>query len=284
VRSFRLSMEGIEYRRADAQILKGISWRVASGEHWSVLGPNGSGKTTLMMIATGYEPASRGDVFLIEGEIGEIVLPDVRKKIGFVSSQLTDIMVQHRPRVTGLETALSGRHASLGLYEKPSARAVRDAKRILAELGASHLAEVPFSKMSTGQRQICLIARCYMTRSRLVILDEPCAGLDLATREIVLRTLAEEIRRHPGTPQILVTHHPEEIVPGITHVLLLRAGQVIAQGERDHVLRKRNLERAYNVPLRVVHQDGRVWIVPRLQRQRRLRRISRMAMDYRTRR
>jgi iron complex transport system ATP-binding protein len=116
--------------------------------------------------------------------------------------------------------------------------------------------------MSTGQRQICLIARCYMTRSRLVILDEPCAGLDLATREIVLRTLAEEIRRHPATPQILVTHHPEEIVPGITHVLLLRAGEVVAQGKREKVLTKRNLERAYNVPLRVIHQDGRVWIVP----------------------
>ena len=174
--SLRLSMEGIEYRRGEAHILKGISWRVAAGEHWSVLGPNGSGKTSLMMIATGYEPASRGDVFLIEGDIGQIVLPDVRKKIGFVSSQLTDIMVQHRPRVTGLETALSGRHASLGLYEKPSARAVRDARRALAELGASHLAEVPFSKMSTGQRQICLIARCCMTRSRLVILDEPAPG------------------------------------------------------------------------------------------------------------
>jgi iron complex transport system ATP-binding protein len=256
-------MEGIEYRRGDAHILKGISWRVAAGEHWAVVGANGSGKTSLMMIATGYEPASGGEVFLIEGDIGDIVLPDVRKKIGFVSSQLTEIMVRHRPRVTGLETALSGRYASLGLYEKPSARAVRDAKRILAELGAAHLAEIPFSKMSTGQRQVCLVARCYMTRSRLVILDEPCAGLDLATREIVLRTLTEEIRRHPATPQILVTHHPEEIVPGITHVLLLRAGEVVAQGEREKVLTKRNLERAYGVPLRVVHQDGRVWIVPR---------------------
>jgi len=263
LKAIRLKLEGIHYCRGDHHILRGIDWTVRDGEHWAAVGANGSGKTTLMMIATGYEPASRGDVFLIEGEIGEIVLPDVRKKIGFVSSQLTDIMVQHRPRVTGLETALSGRYASLGLYERPSARAIRDAKRILAELGASHLADVPFSKMSTGQRQICLIARCYMTRSRLVILDEPCAGLDLATREIVLRTLTEEIHRHPGTPQILVTHHPEEIVPGITHVLLLRAGEVIAQGRREKVLTQRNLERAYNVPLRVVHQDGRVWIVPR---------------------
>ena len=258
----RLKLEGIHYRRGERYILRGIDWTVRAGEHWAVVGANGSGKTSLMMIATGYEPASCGDVFLIAGDIGDIVLPDVRKKIGFVSSQLTDIMVQHRPRVTGLETALSGRHASLGLYEKPSARAVRDAKRVLAELGAAHLEEIPFSKMSTGQRQICLIARCCMTRSRLVILDEPCAGLDLATREIVLRTLAEEIRRHPATPQILVTHHPEEIVPGITHVLLLRGGEVVAQGKREKVLTKRNLERAYGVPLRVVHQDGRVWIVP----------------------
>ncbi len=115
--SIRLSMEGIEYRRGDAHILKGISWRVAAGEHWAVVGANGSGKTSLMMIATGYEPSSLGEVFLLEGYIGDIALPEVRKKIGFVSSQLTDIMVRHRPRVTGLETALSGRYASLGLYE-----------------------------------------------------------------------------------------------------------------------------------------------------------------------
>lgn len=259
----RLQLDSIHYRRAERHILKGIDWRVREGEHWAVVGPNGCGKTSLMMVATGYEPSSAGEVYLVSGYIREITLPAVRREVGFVSSQLTEVMAQHRRAATGLETVLSGRYASLGIYERPTPAALAEARRTLRRLGAAHLEDVPFGKMSTGQRQICLIGRCFMARSKLMILDEPCAGLDLATREVVLRALSAACARRPNRPVVLITHHPEEIMPAITHVLLMRDGRAIAQGPKDAVLTHASLEAAYGLPLRVVRQDGRVWIVPR---------------------
>lgn len=262
----RLALEGIGFWRGNVRILEDVNWTVRPGEHWAVLGPNGSGKTSLMMIATGYEHSSSGDVFLIDGYIGDIVLPDVRLKIGFASAQLTEVLIQSGSRITGLEIALSGRYASLGMFQRPSAAALRDARRTLASLNAGHLEDAPFVKMSTGQRQICFIARCCMARSKLRILDEPCAGLDLATRELVLRTIAQTCRSRPRDPLILITHHPEEIIPEITHVMLMGGGRVIAQGPRKVVLTRRNLEFAYGIPLRLVRQGERTWIVPAVKR------------------
>lgn len=259
----RLRLEGVCFWRGDVRVLHNVNWTVRAGEHWAVLGPNGSGKTSLMMIATGYEHSSLGEVFLLDGYIGDIVLPEVRLKIGFASAQLTEVLIQNQSRVTGLEIALSGRYASIGLFQRPSRNALREARRALASLNASHLEDAPFVKMSTGQRQICFIARCLMARSKLTILDEPCAGLDLATRELVLRTVGNACRRNPNNPQVLITHHPEEIVPEITHVLLLGGGEVVAQGLRRRVLTRPNLEAAYGVPLRLIRQNDRIWIVPR---------------------
>ncbi|MHC4789750.1 MAG: ATP-binding cassette domain-containing protein, partial [Planctomycetota bacterium] len=146
----------------------------------------------------------------------------MRERVGLVSAALTDVMVQHRARTTGLETVLSGRFASLGLYRRPTRRELAKARRIIRRFGLAHLAEARFNLMSTGQRQMCLVARCYMAESDLVVLDEPCAGLDLAAREALLSGLERACRGRPEVPNVLVTHHVEEIVPSISHVLLLR--------------------------------------------------------------
>jgi len=257
-----LEMEDVHLRRGDAAILTGIDWRVATGQHWAVLGPNGSGKTSLLLVAMGYVPSSRGRVFLLEGHISRIVLPEVRRRVGFVSAALADVMLMRHGRTTGLDIVLSGRHASLGLYESGPRATARAALKMLGRLGVERLADVPFQTMSTGERQVCLVARCYMADSELLILDEPCAGLDIAARETVLAAVAGACRSASSRPHILVTHHPEEIVPGITHVLLLAGGRPIALGRRREVLTEANLSAAYGVPLRVASQDGRVWVRP----------------------
>ena len=260
--SVRLRLEGVGFWREDRRILSGIDWEVRAGEHWAILGPNGSGKTTLIMIATGYQPSSAGRVYVIDGYISEVVLPRVRERVALASAALSETMLERRRHTTGLEVVLSGRYASLGLFAAPSPELLARARSILAQLGADHLAEVPFARMSTGQRQLCMLGRCQMAQSLLVVLDEPCAGLDLAARE----TLLAAIRRgcdSTTTPQVLVTHHPEEIVPGITHVLLLRAGAIVAQGPRETVLNEEQLTRTFGLPLRVLHEAGRVWVIPR---------------------
>ncbi len=262
--ALRLGMEDVWYRRGGAVILRGVNWQARSGEHWAVLGPNGSGKTTLMMIATGYLPWSRGRVFLLDGYLGEIVTPQARAEVGLVSAALTEFMLRFREgRLTGLKVALSGRYGSLGVYQRPSAKDIAQAKAALKRLGVARLQDALFETMSAGEKQLCLIARCYMAESRLIVLDEPCSGLDLAARERLLESLSRSCRERPETPHILVTHHPEEIVPEIENVLLISKGRVAAQGPRSRVLTRERLEAAYETPLRVVREGGRVWILPR---------------------
>jgi iron complex transport system ATP-binding protein len=258
-----LALEDIAFWRAETRVLDGISWTVREGEHWAMLGPNGSGKTTAIMIATGYVPSSRGRVFLVDGYISEIVLPRARLKVGLVSAALTDTMLRHRERTKGLEAVLSGKYASLGLYSRPTADELARARALMDRLGIAHLADRKFSIMSTGQRQLCLIARSYMADAELIILDEPCAGLDIARRERLLAGIGQACAENPHVPHVLVTHHPEEIVPAITHVLLISAGRVVACGPKDEVLTEENLERTFGLPLRLVRERGRLWMIPR---------------------
>ena len=258
-----LKLENVSYRRGDARVLHSLSWSVHEGEHWAVLGPNGCGKTTMMLIATGYEPSSGGRVFLVNGYISDIVLPRVREKVAFVSAALHDHMLEHRADTTGLEVVLSGRYASLGMFRKPSPEEIGRAEDILSRLGIEALRDKPFRLMSTGQRQACLVARTRMADAELVLLDEPCAGLDLAAREQLLRSLGEACSAEDCPPHVLVTHHPQEIVREVSHVLLMRDGRVVAQGPRERMMTRPLLERTFGVPLRIVRQDGRVWIMPR---------------------
>ncbi len=258
----KLILENLHYRRGEKKILSGIDWTVREGEHWAILGRNGSGKTTMMMIATGYEPSSLGRVYLVDGWQRELSLQETRKKIGLVSSTLSDHLVRWRDTTTGLEIVLSGLDAMLGPYRRFDRRRAEQGRELLAKLGGEHLADQIFKTMSSGERQTCLIARCYTAQSELIILDEPCAGLDFVNRERLLATIDNGCREHPDIPQILITHHPEEIVPGITHVLMIREGSVIAQGPKEETLNEENLTKTYGVPLNAVHRDGRVWILP----------------------
>jgi iron complex transport system ATP-binding protein len=172
-------------------------------------------------------------------------------------------MLTGRAKTTGREVVLSGRHASLGLYSRPSADELEQAEAIMDRLAIGDLRDKPYGLMSTGQRQLCLVGRCYMAHSELIILDEPCAGLDLAVRERLLAAVERACRERPDVPHVLVTHHPEEIVPAVSHVLLLHEGRIVASGPKEDVLTERNLEATFGLPLRVVHDAGRIWIIPR---------------------
>ncbi|MCA9412390.1 MAG: ATP-binding cassette domain-containing protein [Candidatus Omnitrophica bacterium] len=258
----KLILDDLHYWRGDKKILNGVNWTVRQGEQWAVLGRNGSGKTTLMMIATGYVPSSLGRVFLVEGWQGELALQETRKKVGLVSSTLSDHLVRWRDTTTGLEIVLSGLDAMLGPYRRFDRTRAEEGRALLKRLGGEHLADCIFKTMSSGERQTCLIARCYTAQSELIILDEPCAGLDFVNRERLLSTIDSGCREHPNIPQVLITHHPEEIVSGITHVLMIREGSVVAQGPKEETLNEENLTKTYGVPLKAVHRDGRVWILP----------------------
>jgi iron complex transport system ATP-binding protein len=249
-----LRVSGLRVARGRTEILRGVDWRVRRGEHWVVLGPNGCGKTSLLKSITGYLSPSSGEISLLGKVYGETDWRDLRLKVGIVTSALQASIT---PAETALETVVSGRFAQLDLWAHPSRAEKAEAKRLLAFVGCARIARGEWAYLSQGERQRILIARSLMARPRLLILDEPCAGLDPVAREQFLRFLELAARRPRGPALVLVTHHAEEIMPAFTHALLLRGGRVFASGPRPKVITTRKLSGAFGMPVIVRSARGR---------------------------
>ncbi|MFA9558282.1 ABC transporter ATP-binding protein [Evansella sp. AB-rgal1] len=254
-----ISLENVSVRRGDKYLLKNISWQVQKGQNWAVLGLNGAGKTTLLKIVTCYLWPTFGTVDVLGNRYGKVNIQEVRTSIGWVSNAL-DQQFQHHEGNTALEIVLSGKYASIGLYEHVSQEDVNRATELLEKFGILHLTHAPLHAFSQGERKKVLLARAWMSELKLLILDEPCSGLDIYSREEFLRTL-ESISKEDGGPTILfVTHHIEEILPSITDVLLLHAGEVVDAGGKNKVITEENLERTFQIPLRLRWENDRVWV------------------------
>jgi iron complex transport system ATP-binding protein len=212
------------------------------------------------MAISGYLPFGRGKIFLMDGWIGKINLPEQRKRIGIVSQSLTDYIAKNIPQITAIELILSGLFGSLRLVDEVTEEQRQRARQILAELGHAELAMKPLSLLSTGERQTCMLGRSQMARSELVLLDEPCAGLDLGARERFLASVEAMTGSAHAPTLVFITHHPEEIVSGISHVLLMRDGAVVAAGPKAEVMTSALLSQTFDFPLRVMADNGRYWV------------------------
>lgn len=242
---------------AGIRILKNITWRVSAGENWVVLGPNGSGKTTLLGAITGYlgeaTGVPEGRLAVLGNVYGEADWRELRKTVGLVGSGLRHLIPDDN---TALDTVAGGRDSLLFLWEKPSLAVLRDARRRLRETECAHLADRRWGVLSQGERQRVLVARALAASPRLLILDEPCAGLDPVARMRFLEFVSRLARR-PGAPAIiLVTHHAEEITPEFTHALLLKAGEVHAAGPLATTLTAANLSAVFDSPVRLAGKPG----------------------------
>ena len=257
---YRLIVENVRLWRDQTTILNNISWKIKPNEHWAILGANGSGKTSLIMAISGYLPFSEGRIFLLDGWIGRINLVEQRKKIGVVSQLLSDHIARNVPFITPADLVLTGLFGSLRLVDPVTDAERARAFQILAEMGCADLASQPFRHLSTGERQRCMLARSRMARNELILLDEPCAGLDLGARERFLATVEALIKRDDAPNTIFITHHPEEIVAGISHVFLIRAGRVIAAGPKSEVMSADLLSQTFDLPLQVGSNHGRYWV------------------------
>lgn len=242
-------------------IIKNVNWRVERGEHWVILGANGSGKTTLLKALTGFLSPSGGEFSLLGRRYGTCDWRDLRLEIGVVTSAFTFSIPPAEPAI---ETVVSGKYAQLDLWHRGTRADRRSALQLLQSSGLAHLADREWLYLSQGERQRVLIARALMAQPRLLILDEPCAGLDPVARETFLVFLEKLARqRGPAVPAlVLVTHHVEEIMPAFTHALLLRAGQVLAAGPRSTVLNSANLSATFGAPLRLARTGQRYRLAP----------------------
>lgn len=207
-------------------VLDSFSWDVRQGECWGIIGPNGSGKSSLLSLITGDNPQVFGqDIRLFGRRRGpELSLWDIRKTIGVVNPVLPLHMIRSD---TGIEVLSSGVYDSMGLYRKPDPETIARAYEICGLLGLSDLAQRPYGSLSTGQQRLVIIARALIKPPRLLILDEPCHGLDPAHRAKIL-TVIEGICGC-GITVLMTTHHREELVPGLNYILTLGSHGVNAR-------------------------------------------------------
>ncbi len=238
----------LSVQRGRTLILDEIPWRVEEGQHWATLGANGSGKTSLLSALTGYLMPTAGEIVVWGKRYGQTDWRELRRRIGLVSSSIRRMMADSEP---ALLSVISGKYAMIDYWGRVTAAERARALRILKQIECGHLAGRPWLHLSQGEQQRVLVGRALMAQPRLLILDEPCAGLDPAAREHFLQFL-ERLGRKPNAPtMLLVTHHVEEIMPVFSHVMILKAGRVLAAGLKQTVLTSRQLSDAFNTAIRL---------------------------------
>ena len=253
-----LEASGLSIQRGGTRILRNLNWRVEAGQHWVILGANGSGKTSLLSALAGYFMPTAGNISVLGKRFGESDWRELRKHIGLVSSSIRQLMADDEP---ALETVVSGRRAMIDFWGRVSRADRTRGMRLLRQIECAYLAERPWLFLSQGERQRVLIGRALMASPRLLILDEPCAGLDPAAREHFLQFLQRLGHEKSAPTLVLVTHHVEEIMPVFSHVLILKAGKLLAAGKKNSTLNAASLSAAFKVPIRLMKKSGRYSLI-----------------------
>ncbi len=207
------------------QVLHDIDWTMRSGENWALIGPNGAGKTTLLRLITGDNLQAYANYLELFGRrkgSGESVW-NIKAHIGLVAD---DLQARYQRNLTGYDVICSGFFDSIGLYRFCSSNQKQAARQWIDTLELNDLADEPFNRMSFGQQRLVLIARAMVKSPKLMILDEPCSGLD-ATHRLRVLQLVDIIGRRPSTGLLFVSHHPEEIPACVSRRLYLDAGRII---------------------------------------------------------
>ncbi|HSR82775.1 MAG TPA: ATP-binding cassette domain-containing protein [Streptosporangiaceae bacterium] len=252
--------DAVDLVRDGRLLLDQVSVAIRAGENWALLGPNGAGKSTLLLIMATYAYPSRGRVDVLGRRLGRVNVFELRPWIGHVSPHHQ--VDAHR---TVEEVVLTGITGTIQLVQRreTSVEEVSRAAGLTELMGLADRADAPWQVLSQGERSRALIARALMAQPRLLLLDEPAAGLDVAGREQLLASLDDLRHRQPGLATVLVTHHLEELPATTTHALLLRAGWVLAAGPIGDVLTTELASACFGHPVRVSRHADRWAAVPR---------------------
>ena len=204
--AFLLALDRVTVLRGGREIVSGLTWTVRPGEHWVVTGENGAGKSTLLSLAA-------GDLFPASGRIGRfgsfkpLSLWTIRQRAALVSF---DLDVLHDRAITGREIVISGMRGHIGLHESVTAQEEeKRAAAMLLDMGLSGLAERTADTLSTGELRRLLLARALAGDPELLLLDEPFAGLDAASRADMRHSLVLAAER--GQTIIMASHHADDL-------------------------------------------------------------------------
>lgn len=247
-------------RENQAQLLTDIDWQIKKKENWAILGLNGSGKTTLLKLITGQIWPSSGKLTVLNQRFGQTSIPELQRRIGWVSSAL---QYQLKDHFIAEDIVLSGKFASIGIHQQTTITEQQQAKELLIQCGGAALLGKKYGILSQGQRQLLLIARALMTEPELLILDEPCNGLDLFARDDLLQRITA-IADNPNGPALLfVTHYAEELLPCFSQLMLLRRGKIFAKGPTEQLLQADLLADFYEKPVELLQlSNKRLTVVP----------------------
>src|SRR5690625_4014624 len=202
-----IEFQDVSWRRQKKEILTDINWQVKKGQHWAVFGLNGSGKTTLLNMVNGYIWPTTGKVSVLGQPFGKTDIRELRKSIGWVSSSL-EARIRSMQRTQDM--IVSGKYASIGLYEDPTEADYEKAVQLMEELGCIHLLDRTYETCSKEEKQKNIIARALMDQPKLRILIESTNGIDFIAREDLLNTVQRLATQKNGPTILFVTHHIEE--------------------------------------------------------------------------
>jgi len=245
--------------KRDHIILDHLDWTVNPGENWIVMGANGCGKSSLIHMITGYLQPTSGEISVLEGYVDDTHgWPDRRLHIGIVSSHISSLIDEEQ--LAG-DVVLTGKDGSLNFWQGTEAD-TKDAQKtvkVLRQTDTWHIRDREWQYLSQGEKQRILIARAIMNDTKLLVLDEPCAGLDPAAREHYLTFLDNLMNDRKDLTVIMITHHVEEIVPNFTHALQIRNGKAIASGEIQSTLTSKSLSELFDTKITLEKQQDRLY-------------------------
>lgn len=232
-------------------ILKDIDWKVKQGEKWVVFGMNGCGKTTLLSIVAGFKFQTGGTLKLFGEEYNNKNILPFRKRIGWVSASYFDKMYT---REAVLDIVLSGKFGTLGLRGSIDDKDILLVKKLLEELSIADKIDRPFDTLSKGERQNVLIARAMFSAPDILILDEPCTGLDLYNRVHLFSTI-RDLANHSNVTIIYVTHYVDEVLDIFDHALFLRNGMTFNMGTVEDMFTSENMSALLEYPVQMDTRD-----------------------------
>jgi molybdate transport system ATP-binding protein len=228
-----IEMRNTTVKYDDTVVLDKLNWSMKRGENWAILGPNGSGKSTLLRLILGDNLQGYANQILLFGRqkgTGE-TLWEIKKQMGVVSSEL---QVQYRKKMSAYDVIASGFYDSIGLYQYPTPEQKVVVDGWIDLLGIEDISKELYHQLSYGQKRMILLARAMVKSPALLIMDEPCHGLDIPNRRRILKII--EMIGQTQTNLLYVTNHKSEILSCITHVMRLQKGKVVGQGKKEEVL------------------------------------------------
>ncbi|MDD4956845.1 MAG: ATP-binding cassette domain-containing protein [Candidatus Omnitrophica bacterium] len=230
--------------RGGRRIFSGVNWTMKKGENWFMMGNNGSGKTSFIELIMGYLWPGKGTISVFGERFGRTYIPDIRKRIGYVSPWVS-VRMDRRVRVN--DVIASGTNASVGFFGKINKGLLSDIEDLLSFFGMRGYGDKKFSELSSGEQLKVMLARALVNRPALLILDEPFSLLDIGARAEMYDHITTLLGAGRDMGILLITHHLEDILPVFSHGLFLKDGDIAVQGKRGDVLTEKALFSVFGV-------------------------------------